>query len=481
MSYYLLKNYNYREALLWIFLTVPVLSTFHYTNFQWTNNAYLFCGIGFFLTYNANRVGKAGIVFCLMGIVLTSFGFMTRVDCFWSAILLFAFFLILDMFKSWRKKELKIFIKNNKYLFICSIILFCLCSCLQLTNDIMYAKADDGRWKYHQKYNFYRSSLWDYGGIQYMSNEKAFDDIGMDSISSDLFNSGCWSDANKFDLETLEKVKTINDSIYMKSIVSTIKLGCMRAIVTIVKSQAILYLILLVCFWAGIKRGEIVFDKAMGVIIIICEGVYLVSRGRIEERNVYGLLLLLLLFLITITNSKLESDRNISQSKQRANRHRTVCYFVLLSVSLCCYIYIEYNSNVRKYAADDYTISFLDSASADKDNLYLLDIHMHVYINASFEATYIMPENYYSNLYFLGDWDVYTPRSEAVLKNYGIENPFEAIASGRNCYLVDNRYSVEIKKQYLEYHYNYYDDIKYMEKINQDYCLYQFNPGGDRL
>lgn len=469
LSYCLFELFPYRLAITWISVVIPTLSIFHYLHFQWTHNAFLFCAVGLLAIYVAGtwEISHPRVMAAL-GTILLLLGFMTRTNCFFATFPFLLVLIIYDFIAKYKENNFIQRFKLNKKLLIYLGISLLLCFFVKVVDIVVYNFADAGGWEYHREYNVYRSNLWDYGGMHFDDNQEEYNAIGIEAEAAQLFDEGIWADQNQFDLDTLKKANDIRKHISRDVQMSEFSYNIYRTIMTIRQRQtfplmALIVVAFLYSLWQNRKRYLELIPLAAG---FIAENLYLCYRGRVEARVIYGLLLVTFIFLIATLKKQKKDIKRISS----IGVSMIICLFGWM---LMLYENISYQSNV--ISPEQEVMCFLTDASADQEHLYLLDVSLQQRINQETPAIQILPEDFYGNLYFLGDWDVFTPRTEKILERYGIDNAFEAIGVVENVLLIDTEDGMNDKCEYIEKQYNKEIEAPMINSLNTEYKLFSFD------
>ena len=115
--------------------------------------------------------------------------------------------------------------------------------------------------------------------------------------------------------------------------------------------------------------------------------------------------------------------------------------------------YIENSNDYLSYAdTNEKILRELDEISKDKDSLYVADTFTFQNV-FKYEVFDTFEEGELSNFVTCGSWYINSPITKRVTRQYGYENPFEALRSeSDNVYLLDNT-GVEYKTLFLKEHY----------------------------
>ena len=115
--------------------------------------------------------------------------------------------------------------------------------------------------------------------------------------------------------------------------------------------------------------------------------------------------------------------------------------------------YIENSNDYLSYAdTNEKIVRELDEISKDKDSLYVADTFTFQNV-FKYEVFDTFEEGELSNFVTCGSWYINSPITKRVTRQYGYENPFEALRSeSDNVYLLDNT-GVEYKTLFLKEHY----------------------------
>lgn len=456
LTFIIIDSRSPRSAILSNFLLLPTLTFYHYVWFQWTMNAYLYSVIGIILIVYAIEKRNCNKAIITLGIILGTFGFLIRQDCFISVFPVMICGILIKLITK------NINADQRRCLVVATGILLSLCAVSFAINKYIYTQ--DAGWSNYSKYNKYRSKILDYGGIDYNKYASELEEIGIDKEDVDLFNDWIFADNEKF---TTDKLVQIDNIIIRQP--DFWKSG--EELITIIKT---FYFILLCILLIG---GEIFFKSVSSenrkyiiipLLILLAECLFLCIIGRIHLRVTYGMLLMAGGILLQSICTDADLDHKYGKKYE-------IFLFVvgIIFTSLIIMKDIERKSS-RGYVNDSFN-TLIYHMNIQKEKIFFLDtgafVDMYVYGKGAME---VLPEGYCDNVYFMGGWDVPSPRTNDILNRYGIKNPMKELI-GENVLICDTKDGIEKKIAYLNKEYGYHIKEEIVYQVDDIRNVYNLN------
>ena len=444
-------------------------------NFQFTHLAGFFSAVGLFIVcicaFKPLKTNKRNnFMLYSFGVIMSLLGFWIRYESFlsvvlilvaWAFIALFDYLFIRGKYKIFRNLPIKeTAIKFGKRSW--GIFLLIILITISAITDYNVYYHDEG-WHYWKDYNYYRSSLLDYGIPDYHTYESDYKSIGVEEIDYLTLDRWNYADQNVFSIEKLKKMNDLrlrvnkdNNSVkgYIKKFIKLI-LSDMTSYYSIIALLVFISLSIL-CN----KKGWRILFPAMAAFL---ELFYLVVRGRLIFRAYFGILVIIsLIALITYFQGKSFLEKTDSRQKK--------AIVSVLLIILMIFGYQIHNAKISTWVSINWqndVFSYRKALADDKDCLFTLEINDSIFPQ-SHKALELMPK-YYHNIYFLGGWTCPSPLEQYLLKEYGVEE--EGVIQGlfdnyANLYYVEG-YNVDNRDLMLQYIHKHYDkNVKY-EKVNQ--------------
>lgn len=459
---------------------VAVLGTFYeiYVSLQYTKTAALCCTAAFVLIFeyvrnntillnaqdrllNVSKNSNKGEnrLFIIVAFTLIIYGAMLRPESvFIAAVPLFA----AGLLELSRTKNIK------KYL-ITFIPLFAIVLSLSALNSFVYSK--DADWDRFMKYNKARMELNDYR-YDILDFTKYADELNELNVSENdayMILTYQYGDDEVFSLERFLEIRNafVNKKFGYETFANLYENLINETKISFVMMAAVIGL--LIVFAASIITDRsksspgFITDairkiNAMILTAIFCFAavLYFQYSGRFSHR-LFASIIIPTIFVICFMMDSIYIRDNDSKIVFGGNKNDVTvpaCIIIMIVlIGLNGLKYIENtNDYVSLYETNEKMLRELKEISMDKDSLYVADTF--TFQNAfKYMVFDTFEEGELSNFVTCGSWYINSPITKRVTRQYGYENPFEALRSeSNNVYLLDNN-SVESKTLFLTEHY----------------------------
>ncbi len=379
--------------------------------FQYSKNAAVIITTGLIIIgFNLNK--EKVINFSLfLGFVLVILGSMLRFESFFASFSLSLPFLL----SKFNKQNL---IKSSAIIILITTLAFT----FEFINTASYTR--DEIWCEYYEYNLAREDISDYK-ITFTNIEDS-ENYTLTQNEYALIYNWTFYDTEIF---TTERLIEISDNMPVKSVLSTVSGTIYKSIHFLYSSPPFLLLggiLLAFLFFADYKKG-FWFLSTFAILFVLIA--YLVFVERIPHR--VEMLLVFSAFIFSFSCFPFKKNLSLSLSS---------CCFIALFCVLISASYYETQKDTLD-AREDREIhnSYFDALSEDKENLYIMDTSL-LDVVMGYDVFKVLPEDYFSNIVFLGSWHSRSPISSDKLNNYGYENPFRALLD-ENTYFVTNNYT----------------------------------------
>ena len=459
---------------------VAVLGTFYeiYVSLQYTKTAALCCTAAFVLIFeyvrnntillnaqdrllNVSKNSNKGEnrLFIIVAFTLIIYGAMLRPESvFIAAVPLFA----AGLLELSRTKNIK------KYL-ITFIPLFAIVLSLSALNSFVYSK--DAEWDRFMKYNKARMELNDYR-YDILDFTKYADELNELNVSENdayMILTYQYGDDEVFSLERFLEIRNAfgNKKFGYETFANLYENLINETKISFVMMAAVIGL--LIVFAASIITDRsksspgFITDairkiNAMILTAIFCFAavLYFQYSGRFSHR-LFASIIIPTIFVICFMMDSIYIRDNDSKIVFGGNKNDvTVPACIIIMIVLIGLNGLKYIENTNDYSGlndtNEKMLRELKEISMDKDSLYVADTFtfQNVFKYNVFDT---FEEGELSNFVTCGSWYINSPITKRVTRQYGYENPFEALRSeSNNVYLLDNN-SVESKTLFLTEHY----------------------------
>ena len=411
-----------------------------YINLQFTRTAGVCAACGLFLIVYAITREKMMICPLVSGILITVYGYLYRhleADVIFALFGVFGLYLILRVRKDAAGNEFK---RVVRYLLVFALTIGCCYGC-RLIDRHAYSRNEESAG--YEEINDARAALMDYGFPKYEEHADLFKSLGITYNAYKLFSKWNFYDPDVF---TLEKMNALIDVQKRKSVsLQTLKdffevypykwfenpmFYCFLTMTVLVllygkrdwKMWLTLVLLILaltgvffIMYWNGRYNLQRVDSP-----IWLCACLILLFLTDPEKFFLPARFALTLVLVLLVLN----------QDNWRENwRHNTI-------------------KAAQKMAA---SANIAAQASQDTEHLYLSKVGLYT-LSTGYGPLSLVPVGVGANTCSLGGWPAGSPSYCAVLKSYGIENPYRDCINNDKVYLIDNHIDWT-----MNYIHEYYD------------------------
>lgn len=425
---------------------------------------------------NIKEINKSSLIF---GIIMIILGAMIRLS---TIIIAIPFILLYFVFKLLKDKNINI-IKIG-LISIVSILL------VNISFNVLY--NINPIYKDFLEFHDVRTYLHDYNWMYYDNNKEIFDSIDWSENDRDIFYAYCFGDEEVYNTQELEKLKESalknkNETNILQKCAITFK-----NFTSEVKDDTYKYIFLTVAILIIFNNLFIVTNKSetdkdnrnnnikigfvnlifLGIIGIHCLFIFL---GRPMFRVIISTYII---GIIMLMYELLE--------KPKINATKIIAYIFIIFMIFTSVL--EFKQNVKYasyYNIENYSgyKKVLEYTNSHKENAYLYTLVMRDRFLA-YSIYEKVPDNTFSNIRPLGDWDTYTDNYYDFKERYNLDNLMEDLYKNDNVYLISGKVIwsekyeeyITIIKRYIKEHYNVdvrIDLVKEFENNIKIYKLYE--------
>lgn len=476
-STYVISKHKYGPILSFL----AVISTFYelYVSLQYTKTAAFVTCAGVLLLFehvrdntlinNADKniveVHTNGLkiekgVFTAIGIIFIAYGAMLRFEAAVIACIPLFFVGVLELIRS------KLIFKYIKVF----VPAFALVAGLYFVNS--YAYKSNAEWNEYTVYNKARTTMVDYRYdiLYYPENGDNLKKMGVTENDALMIVTYQYADDDIFNTEYL---KNLNDSSAKRPFnlkVFRMMWGNIREELKrfSVEIPALILLIVLLIATIVTERSrshsESIKDANNKLVAMIFMGlfcgaalIYFQYSGRWSHRLVGSLVIPTIYAICYMLDGGVIFD-NTRGIKFGGNLKDISMELIIVTIVIvlgfnvlnCINNKSDYLNDKKKYSEGK---ELLDSISKDGDNLYVFDTFTFQY-SFEYDVFRTYREGELKNFVSCGSWFTNSPITNSLCRNFGYDNPYEAIRNNKgNVYLIDNFYPDE-KALFLTQHYD---------------------------
>lgn len=438
-----------------------------YANITYTRSAVLYEIVGCIMIVTALKPKKWDRL--IWGFILLLASMMARFDSFIMILPFAALFVLVKVANIYEDKRLVIRSLVGLAIPLASLMI--------LVKGADYFAYNTEEWREYRRFNVARSEILDYGMVSYDDAEKQYKEMGLSENDYIMLKSWLFNDPDYYNIEKLEKVIAIRDSLdgYNKGI----RINRNTIMATFAYTyQAFTGRVGFACLWGALllilifkadKKKECLWIVYSAIILL--EYFYLACRDRVIVRVEFGIWLAPIIFTLFVLLYNMEIkvnsvDNYISRVKNNWLTVISACFLVILCLGEIGNAHLCY---VASHSLDD---DFFELVR-DDGNYYIVDpSSMMTVINNDFDidASY---KDYYGNIIYAGGWTCHSPISNCHLKEAGITNPFKELLQRDNLYYVDDNGDHDLILKYLQEHYDSNTEINFVKNIG-GYDIWQY-------
>lgn len=454
-----LKRLN-NACALWLSVTVLYFFAYDgYISVQFTKTAGIATAAGVLLLFYALDENRIRLRALIAGYVLACIGFMYRNQQFLAVFALMSGIGIFWLLECLKKRE------HLKRRLLCCFAVFAGCivlaAGLSLADRYAYRSQE---WQDYFEYNELLTELMDYGFPDYVQNEEAYQELGIDRIAYRLYRGWSYTDTEKFTAEVMRRLVALKPPRKMSlQVVKNFLLEVPRKLFS--RYCFCCFLLVLGCWilWGkhnGISLAAVLYEILLLGIIYL----YLYYTGRYLYNRVDVGLWLAAVLLLLWSFRRGETDFSNKTG---------------IAVALCALVLTQsmWRSTWRIFAEPKAQSmqtmrSALTDFSNDQEHLYF--VRNGVSYSKCFDVFDTMPYGCARNVLTLGGWQTLSPWYFDTMDAYGVKNPYRDMAASGKVYLVDTD-----PEDVVEYIRQYYDASVQANVVTDygDFAVYQIAPG----
>lgn len=452
----ILLNKNKKMGLLCYIIIISayysrILIIINYTS---TAAITILAGIISLIYYNETNK-KTNII---IGLILITVGTMLR----WkSSIIVLPFYIIYVAYYTIKNKDFKL---TKILMLIMSIIILII-----ISNNIVY--KIDSIYKKYTDFNKTRTYFFDANVLDYNKNKEIFDKSEWTYTDWKMFYTYSFADDEFYTIERLNDLKqNINNNLdtFMNKILYSFKLSYSITI------QQYLILFIGIC---SIVIISFVIKKNRGVILLYFIAYIAINFILCYTKPMYRVIVPLytttFIMMIYIMLNDIKYNKEII-------RYILVSLTIIYSLINCFIIY----SQNRFYDKERFSLikDIISYTSLNKENAY---IYPNVLGNISLAYSIYekIPDDTFSNLRHMGDWDIYNKEYYLFKEKYNIKNPITDLYEKDNLYIIsgdvyaanNQKYNNHIDTviQYIKEHYNKNIEYKIVKEFSNSIKVYK--------
>ncbi len=435
IGYVLVRKKGSRKGSLLFYSFLLVFCYGSYLQYTFTRVSGFTIAAGYLLLFYAFDVeGKECLYTAICGTILTVYGSFCRFQPF---LMISAFFAGIWFYRgilTWKDQaERKNFLKRSLPLFIMGALVFG----SQFLSNGIYRSIPE--WKAYLEYNTLRSELLDFGLPAYEKYEEAYQQLGISENDYHCLSNWDFGDPEIFSTEVLRQILDLKKQ---EPITAQRIAKAAWGVLIWFKDYLGIFVVLLIGW-------KLVFCKDRWLLlwlILVSAGeiFYLYYRGRALERVTWIVYVGAAIFLLNLSDQK-KDGQSWHRIQETGVAILLICAAVLSPLRPTDFF------RKSDYTDDQVTLDKIRELSAN-GNLYIWDIRAYSEFLDSYSAVSVIDRGIGVNSVHLGGWLVESPIQNQILKDYGINNSFEALLMDPDVFLVGDAY-IGNKWIYLREHF----------------------------
>lgn len=418
-------------------------------------------GIILLIYYHEYDIKKYKVI----GLILITVGTMLR----WkSAIISLPFYIVYTIYFTVKNKDFKI-LKN---LIIITLIILS----IVISNEIIY--RSNSIYEKYTEFNNIRTYFFDSNVLDYEQNKELFEENGWTYADWNLFYTYSFADENFYNFDNLSSLKEdINEGNLegkINKIIYSFKSLCLESIglykIFVIGIIIIILLSILLKKNRGIILSCFIVHILVGVMLYYTKPVHRVII------SLYATTIIIMLYFI-IDKKYLEHEKNYIKTIMKLLVISFITLYILTTSIITYNSWVGYSSEMYKWRKE-----IIDYTNSNKENGY---VYPNVLTNISLAYSIYekIPDDTFSNLCHMGDWDIYNKEYYDFKERYDIENIMTDLYKKDNIYLVtgdaraaNNRVyknHIEIIVTYIEQHYNVNVEYKIIKEFANSVKVYK--------
>ena len=399
-----------------------------------------------------------------VGYILLIIGVMLRKNSF---IIVIPFYLIYSIYYSINNKNRKA-LKTLLIVFIIFITVY-------ISNLIIY-KTNPVYDKYTQ-FNNIRTYFFDYNVLDYEKDKELLDKCGWTNVDYQTLYTYSLADENFYTTENLENLKE-NIHISFEDIKNK-SIDAFKLIyeINIEVNLSLLIGICLLLALSIITKNKRLLVSMFFLLFIILN--YVIIYTKPVYRVITSLYATTFVMMSYVLTKNYLIEKNTKNKIEKAVLILIIVLYMILDNRFLNMIVSNYHK--QNYSLIKDVIAYTNS---HKENAYVYP-NVLKNISLAFSVYEKIPDNTFSNLRYISDWDIYNKEYYEFKERYNLDNIMEDLYKKDNLYIItgdvagaNGMYNnhIEIVKQYIENHYNKhigYDIIKEFSDFVKVYKMYE--------
>lgn len=405
----------------------------------------------------------------VLGLILLFISSLYRITGFLGVLVIWLFYGISRLYSLWKQKNLGIL---KRYL----ILLPMLCVCLGVWGfDYLSYQSDEG-WRNYKEFLKTEKTLNDFSYPEYTGNEAAYEAAGFNENARTMYSHMDIADPEKYTIEHIRTVAGAKQSLSPS--LSTFAAFLRESLPAWFRDYPYVYAILFFFVFALYQHRKRLFR---GLLLLIGTAVlFLFSEYGLYLRGRYGLNRVDLILFFSAGCVALMMMLKKPEEADDAPPSSTGKQALVTAVALAgCLLIVGglYHIQTPHQHGIDIESSDVAQKAPQKEFYALLNQDQaHTYLIAWSVSDYSMcfgpldPIGYQSstNQIYLGGWLIESPIYHAQLQSRQIENPFRALSSRPDVFLLQNGVYIENSLAYLNDYYPAADGEPYYGVLTKD-------------
>ena len=411
------------------------------------------------LMYSLDKNSKKSKI---AGYILLTIGVMLRGSSF---IIVFPFYMIYSIYYYIKNKNLKV-LKTSLIVVIIFITVY-------ISNLIIY-KVNPVYDRYTQ-FNNIRTYFFDYNVLDYEKDKELLDKCGWTDTDYQILYTYSLTDENFYTTENLENLKE-NVNINLEDIkdkaIYTLKMAYS------VNTGLLLNLFIGICLLlvlSMITKNKRLLISAFFILFIILNYVLIYIKPVFRVIiSLYATTFVMMSYLLT--------ESNLIGKDSKSKIEKIILIFIVIFYMMLDCIYVNrlvYHKRVHLIIKD--VIAYTDS---HKENAY---VYSNIFQNFSraFSIYEKLPDNTFSNLRHMSDWDIYDQEYYNFKERYNLDNIMEDLYKKDNLYIITGdvvgadelvyQNHIDLVKEYIENHYNKHIGYDVVKEFSDSVKIYKMH------
>lgn len=404
---------------------------------------------------------KQNKIFFIVGIISIIIGTMLRMNTIIITIPFLAIYVLYYV------------IKNKQYFYLKYFAIVMTGIILVITSYYIIYNSD-GVYKEFLKFHDIRAYFHDFNYVTYEENENAFQKAGWSYNDREVFYTYAFGDEDVYNIDTLKTIKNNLNETENTNLLEKTKIT-INQFIDEVKTTYLLpmiFLAVITIFCVINCDNKVLFSLVFFLTIGVHLGFIFIERQMFRVViSGYIAGTCMMLYLIPMKNEK--------ESKEYFYTKLAMTIFVMIFSIIV--IKNTYKDAIW-YDKEDFKVyrEIIEYTSNNKENAYLYTVLLRDRFLA-YSVYEKIPDNSFSNLRPLGDWDTYTQNYYEFKERYEIDNIMNALYEKDNVYLIFGKFRwgkvynnyIDIIVEYIKEHYNVKVEYKVVKEFNENIRIYK--------